>query len=190
MAASIKLSRDFLRQTFKQDHGTLLAGTPNPLYDDLQEMVVDKVLRLLQNGNEQDLSNENGPVVVDGLNIDKWSVAKVIEFAGNGVGQFGLNVYNYSAFVKLPLANLNDNVPLYLEGSRFPSQNGVNGARKKWSEWHNSIPQTDTHAYIECNGGGIVEEGKILARLVSDGFNVISLKAARNQIAAFNGPNP
>lgn len=190
MTASIKLSRDFLRKTFKQDHGTILAGEPNPLYDDLQEMVIDKVLRLLQNGEEQDLSNENGPVIVDGLNVDKWSPSKVIQFAGTGTGQYGLNVYDYPAFVKLPLANLVDNVPLYLEGSRFPNNpDGSQGARKKWSEWHSSIPKTDTHAYIECNGGGVVEEGRILARLDADGFNVISQKQARSQIAA-SAPAP
>lgn len=186
MAASIKLSRDFLRQNFKQDHGLILAGSPNPLWDDILEMIVDKVIRKLANDDEQDLSSENGPVVIDGLNVDKWSAAKVIQFAGNGVGQFGLNVYNYPAFVKLPLANLDDNVPLYLEGSRFPdNEDGSPGARKSWSEWQAVIPQTDTHAYIECNGGGVVEEGRILARLDADGFNVISQKQARKQIADY-----
>lgn len=178
MDATIRLTRDFMRQTFKRDHGPLLAGSPNPLWNDFLEMMVDQVFR-----DQSD--QEDGPVEVSGLNIDKWSVAKVVEFCGTGVGQYGLNVFNYSAFVKLPLADLTTLVKNYLEGSHKFDDQGNDLGRKTWEEWQPSIPTTDTHAYIQLNGGGVLEDGRNIAKLVADGFNVIQEKQARNQIQAY-----
>jgi hypothetical protein len=179
MSAEIRLTRDWLRPTFKQAHGTILAGATNPLWNDILEMIVDKVLDSMTDA-------EDGPAIVSGLNIDKWPVSKVVVFCGNGANQFNLNVFNYSAVVKLPLANLVDNVPLYLTSPRYINPDGSNGARKKWNEWQSSIPKTDTHAFIQLNGGGEVEDGKTIARLVADGFTVIQEKQARNQLSAFS----
>ena len=183
MSAELRVTRDWLRPVFKQAHGSIAVGAANPLWNDILEMIVDKVVRNFAEAVD-------GPVTLTEMYIDKWSVAKVVEFCGNGANQYGLNVFNYSAVVKLPLANLVDNVPLYLTGSRFINQDGTNGARKKWNEWQTSIPKTDTHAFIQLNGGGEVEDGKTIARLVADSFVVIQEKQARNQLAAASPIGP
>lgn len=177
--ARIKLTRDFLRPTFKKSHGALLAGAPNPIWNDILELVVDTVFKYL-------LDQDDGAVTIDNMNVDKWDIPTIVTWCGSGVGQYGQNVLNYAAFVKLPLANLVDNVPLHLTGSRFINPDGTNGARKKWSEWSViNPPQTDTHAYIAMNPGGVDEDGKTIARLVGDGFTVLQAKQARNQLEAY-----
>lgn len=176
--ADIRLSRDFLRPTFKQAHGLIAAGAPNPMWETLLEIVVDKVIN--------DGETSTGSVTVtDGMNASKWSIDDVVLLCGSAANQWGQNVFGYSAFVKMTLASLSDNVPLYLTAPRFINPDGTNGARKTWEEWQKSIPQTDTHAYIELNGGGAIEDGKTIAKLVADNFNVITPKAAQNQLAAF-----
>lgn len=180
--ADIRATRDFLRPVLKQPHGALTAGAANPLWDTILEMVVDKVFQYI-------LDQDDGPVRIS-MDYDKWDVSKVIEISGTGPGQWGMNVFGYPAVVKLPLGSLKNNVPLYLTASKVVNPDGTLGARKKWSEWRPDAPQTDTHAYIELAFNGVAEDGRTMAKLVADSFNVIQVKAARTQMEAYLAAHP
>jgi hypothetical protein len=178
--AQLELARDFLRPTFKQDHGAILAGQPNPLWADILELVVDQVIGAL----DGDDSNRKVTLPNGMLNVERYSIDQVVQMCGNGVGQYNQQILGYPAFVKLQLADLTTNVPLYLTLPRHSNPDGSNGTRKKWNEWQRSIPVSATHAFIELNGGGSAEPGSIIARLVGDGFNVLNIKQAKAQIPA------
>lgn len=145
------------------------AGLPNPLYARLLEAVLVKLAGAAVGSGEID----------DLIPADDLSLAEL-----NTVLTLGGEIYDYPAFIEIPHANRNDNVPSYLTGATDDDGNPVS-----WVEWFG--PNSGAQRYgdnwlAELSALGRSVPGSQLKQLVAGGFNVMTRKQAVQYIADNN----
>lgn len=170
---------DFTRQVFESDHpGVGNAGDPNPVWP--------LILTCLTWGLSVD-RRPGGGVTLGGItDLELFAPDQVTALAS-----LGFETHNYPAFIKMPEANLSDDVPAYLTSpDKLDPVTGEPAGRKTWAEWANSPRLAGGFAYVELHGGGIREKGSVIAQLVSAGKTIMSTDAVLLDLAQYEQPEP
>ncbi|TXH13531.1 MAG: hypothetical protein E6R03_11125 [Hyphomicrobiaceae bacterium] len=175
MPAKIVAHKDFGRPKLAEAHfgGALPAGATNPLWNDM--------LQAVSRGLYVKTVGEHA-VLDDLTDFTELTIAKVVAICGAFPTGLAQEIEGYPAFVQLPEADLEDDVPSYLTGATTQPEEG-DPVAVTWADWQPSAPIVDGNALIELNGGGVMEPGSVIAQLVADGFTVLSLPQAQAAVA-------
>lgn len=147
-------------------------GADNPLWPDLLQATT-RGLYVRKEGNY---------AVLDGLSdFEELTIAKVV-----GMASIGVEVEDYPAYAKIAEADLGDEVPELLPGSKFLNELGEETAQvKTWAEYRPHAPVLGGHAYVElATSDGFRAKGTHIAQLVAAGVAVLSQPEAAAEIAA------
>lgn len=176
MPAKIVAHKDFGRPKLAESHfgGALPAGAANPLWNDMLQAVSRGLF----------VKTDGEYAVLDDLtDFNELSIAKVVGICGAFPTGLAQEIYGYPAFVRIPAADIGNDVPSYLTGATTEPEEG-DPEPKTWETWANSLTEVGDDVLIELNSSGVQEPGSVIAQLVADGFTVLSLPQAQAALAA------
>lgn len=163
MSIIVTLHKAFLKPTMAQAVGGLNIGDPNPLYNHLIEAGWKGWTFNIQRG--QTNFTITLPPDDDGQLL---SPAIVRQICGTNAGQLSQEINGYAAWIKVPAAVINTNVPLWLLKPYVLDADGLPTAtRHTWATWAVNPRAGTGVTYIELNSGGALEPGSTIARLAN-----------------------
>lgn len=163
----IRLDNAFLFSIMRRDvpAAGLLKDDPNPIWDKIIQLSLTGYVFRQTRG--QSYSVVTPPEWGDFEFLD---INDIVKFCGadTGSGQLGQEVLGFPSWLKIPDANINDQVPAWLINPYVLNPDGTPTAtRKTWTEWGIGIRAAGGFSYIALNGGGSIEPGSTIARIAN-----------------------
>ena len=181
-APTLVVHEQLTRAVFTQTVGPINQGDPNPIWDHMLTLITRGYATVKFEGSQAFIQSQNGD---DFKYVRAPLVATVCGVQAN---QYQQEFLNLPMWLNVPDAMLLDQVPAFMTNAAILDAEGnPTGLRKKWwdvaapeESWSSSpaIPDGVGGNLVELNGGGRIEPGSTVARLVNAGATVLSLEQA------------
>lgn len=142
-------------------------GTANPFRDELDYLV----RRAANKDSKIQVTETSTTAIVDGIqDIGQLPLASVL-----GLVAGGCTVEGWPSWVKLLPAQLEDDVPNYLQNATIQPEEG-DERLKTWDEWgmFRRVVTEPAEIWVETSSGGAWATGAVLAQLNTAGYTIKS----------------
>lgn len=158
---------------------SIIASLPKPVFDAIALDNTNALYPLLVYASMVGLkvNARKDPAEITGIvDTDVFRLSTAL-----GIVQAGGEVKNLPAWIKIPTANYEDEVPAYLPKRTYQDEQG-NEVVRKWSEWKDGVHEHNligTDYYVGGNSFGEELLGTILAQLYAGGFTLLDTNTYR-----------